>query len=98
MLFAIIAEDHPDTLEKRLSVRKFHLQRLTELQQQNRLLTAGPVYDDKNPQPTIVGSLIIADFDCYDSVKIWVDNDPYFLAGVYAKVSIKPYNKVFPNE
>ena len=43
MLYVIYAEDVPDSLEKRLSVRPAHLARLQLLQDEGRLLTAGPM-------------------------------------------------------
>ena len=42
MYYVIFAQDIPDTLEKRLAVRERHLARLTQLQAEGRLLTAGP--------------------------------------------------------
>jgi hypothetical protein len=42
MWYAIIAEDAPDSLEKRLQARPEHLDRLKSLQDAGRLLLAGP--------------------------------------------------------
>ena len=43
MLYVIIAEDSPNSLDKRLANRPAHLARLTELQNQGRLVLAGPM-------------------------------------------------------
>jgi uncharacterized protein YciI len=43
VLYVIYAEDIADSLEKRLSVRPAHLARLQLLQDEGRLLTAGPM-------------------------------------------------------
>jgi len=43
VLYVIYAEDVSDSLEKRLSVRPAHLARLQLLQDEGRLLTAGPM-------------------------------------------------------
>ena len=53
MLYAIIAEDTPNSLEKRLNARPEHLARLTDLQNQGRLILAGPfpAIDSVDPGP-----------------------------------------------
>lgn len=99
MLYAIIADDVADSLEKRLSARPAHLKRLQELQDAGRLLLAGPhpAVDSDNPGPAgFTGSLIVAEFDNLQAAQQWADADPYIDAGVYAKVTVKPFKKVFP--
>ncbi|MEA1889331.1 MAG: YciI family protein [Pseudomonadota bacterium] len=99
MYYAIIGTDIPDSLDKRLSVRPEHLARLEQLQDEGRLLTAGPfpVIDSEDPGPAgFSGSLIVAEFESLSDAQLWADNDPYIKAGVYASVSVKPYKKVFP--
>jgi uncharacterized protein YciI len=99
MLYAIISEDVADSLEKRLSVRAVHLKRLQELQDAGRLVLAGPhpSIDTDNPGAAgFTGSLVIAEFDSLTDAQQWADVDPYIAAGVYAKVTVKPFKKVFP--
>jgi uncharacterized protein YciI len=99
MWYAIIAEDKPDTLQKRLAVRPDHLKRLQQLQNEGRLLTAGPhpAIDNEDPGPAgFTGSLIIAEFDSLEKAQAWADADPYIAAGVYEKVRVKPFKKVLP--
>jgi uncharacterized protein YciI len=99
VLYAIISEDVTDSLEKRISVRPAHLMRLQELQNQGRLLMAGPhpAIDSENPgEAGFTGSLVVAEFDNLQSAQRWADADPYIDAGVYAKVAVKPFKKVFP--
>lgn len=99
MLYAIISEDIADSLEKRLSVRPAHIQRLQELQDAGRLVLAGPhpSIDSDNPGAAgFTGSLVIAEFDSLTDAQQWAEVDPYIDAGVYAKVIVKPFKKVFP--
>ena len=99
MLYAIIGEDHPDSLAKRLSVRPAHLERLKVLQEQGRMILAGPfpAIDAIDPGPAgFSGSLIVAEFAALEEAQAWADADPYVAAGVYARVSVKPFKKVFP--
>lgn len=99
MLYAILCEDIPDSLKKRMSVRPAHLERLQDLQNQGRLVIAGPhpaIESNTLGDAGFTGSLIIAEFDCLASAKTWADADPYIAAGVYANVSVKPFKQVFP--
>ncbi|ALQ46291.1 YciI family protein [Raoultella ornithinolytica] len=98
MLYVIYAEDIADSLEKRLSVRPAHLARLQLLQDEGRLLTAGPMpaVDSNEPGAAgFTGSTIIAEFESLEVAKAWANDDPYIAAGVYQNVSVKPYKKVF---
>jgi len=99
MYYAIIGTDVVNSLNKRLSVRPEHLARLKKLQNEGRLLTAGPfpAIDSEDPgEAGFTGSLIIADFESLNSAQQWADNDPYIAAGVYESVLVKPFKKVFP--
>jgi uncharacterized protein YciI len=99
MYYAIIGTDVTDSLEKRLSARPEHLARLQELQNQGRLLTAGPLpaIDNEDPGPAgFSGSLIIAEFESLPDARHWANADPYVAAGVYDSVAVKPFKKVFP--
>ena len=98
MYYAIIAEDVPQSLEKRLAARPAHLQRLEALRDEGRLLTAGPhpgIDSDDPGDAGFTGSLIIAEFNSLEDAQAWVEDDPYRHAGVYANVTVKPYKKVF---
>jgi uncharacterized protein YciI len=99
VLYAIISEDVADSLEKRLSVRPAHIKRLQDLQDAGRLVLAGPhpSIDSDNPETAgFSGSLVVAEFDNLTEAQQWADVDPYIDAGVYAKVIVKPFKKVFP--
>ncbi len=100
MYYAIISEDHPGTLEKRLLARPEHLARLTQLQDEGQLLIAGPhpAIDSEEPgNAGFTGSLIVAEFSDLESAKNWADADPYIAAGVYQQVTVKPFKFVLPN-
>ena len=99
MWYAIIAEDAPNSLEKRLAVRPDHLARLTTLKNEGRLLLAGPFPTIDAPDPGqagFSGSLIVAEFRTIDAAKQWADEDPYVSAGVYQHVVVKPFRKTLP--
>jgi len=99
MLFAILAEDVPGTLSRRLDARAAHLERLKALQAAGRLVLAGPhpAIEAQDPGPAgFTGSLIVAEFASRDAAIAWAAEDPYAVAGVYGRVSIKPFRKALP--
>ena len=99
MLYAIISEDVTDSLQKRLAARPAHLERLQALQDQGRLVLAGPhpAIDTENPGDAgFSGSLIVAEFASLPDAQQWANTDPYIAAGVYARVTVKPFKQVFP--
>lgn len=99
MWYVIFSQDVENSLEKRMSVRDRHLARLVQLQEEGRLLVAGPMpaIDSENPSEAgFTGSTVIAEFNSLDDAKAWADADPYIEAGVYDKVIVKPFKKVLP--
>ncbi len=99
MLYAIISTDVENSLEKRLSVRPAHLERLTQLKNEGRLALAGPhpAIDSNDPGAAgFTGSLVVAEFESLSAAQAWADVDPYVGAGVYANVIVKPFKQVLP--
>ena len=99
MWYAIISEDVPDSLTKRLGARPAHVARLEQLKHEGRLLLAGPhpAIDAQDPGPAgFTGSLVVAEFASLTEAQSWADADPYVAAGVYARVVIKPFRKTLP--
>ncbi|PKI16127.1 YciI family protein [Colwellia sp. 12G3] len=99
MFYVIYSEDVENSLSLRLSVRDKHIERLKDLQDQGKLLIAGPcpAIDNEDPgEAGFTGSLIVAEFDSLTAAQIWADQDPYISAGVYKRVTVKPYKKVLP--
>jgi uncharacterized protein YciI len=99
MFYAIISQDNENSLERRLAARPDHLKRLEQLQNEGRLLLAGPhpAIDSEDPGPAgFSGSLVVAEFESLQAAQTWADDDPYIHAGVYAAVTVKPFKRVFP--
>ena len=99
MLYAIIGHDTPDSLEKRIAARPTHLARLRALQDEGRLLLAGPfpAVDAVDPGAAgFTGSLIVAEFASLQTAQEWASSDPYAVTGVYRQISVQPFKKVFP--
>jgi uncharacterized protein YciI len=99
MWYAVISEDFAGSLEKRLAARPDHVARLKALVAEGRLLIAGPhpAIDSSDPGPAgFTGSLVIVDFNSLEDAQAWANEDPYIAAGVYSKVTVKPFNLVLP--
>ncbi|WP_416426185.1 YciI family protein [Pseudomonas sp. App30] len=99
MLYAIIATDTPNSLDKRLSVRPAHLARLEKLKDDGRLVLAGPhpAVDSNDPGAAgFSGSLIVAEFESLAAAQEWAGADPFVEAGVYADVLVKPFKQTLP--
>jgi uncharacterized protein YciI len=99
MYYAILCEDVDDSLALRKKARPAHLERISTLVEQGRLLVAGPhpALDCEDPgEAGFTGSLIIAEFDSLEEATSWADSDPYVTAGVFKRVVVKPYKVVLP--
>lgn len=99
MLYAITGQDVPNSLELRKAARPAHVARLQALQDEGRLLLAGPfpaVDANDPPEAGFTGSLIVAEFTSLQAAQTWADADPYVSGGVYQHVAVRPFKKVFP--
>lgn len=99
MFYAIFGEDAPNSLERRMAARPDHLQRLTRLRDEGRLLLAGPhpAIDSEDPGPAgFSGSLVVAEFASLRDAEDWANADPYLSSGVYQRITVKPFKKVLP--
>ncbi|MAA73790.1 MAG: hypothetical protein CMN28_03690 [Salinisphaeraceae bacterium] len=97
MLYAIIGWDHPGSAAARQAAREAHLARLQAMQDEGRLVLAGPfpAIDAEDLSAGVEGSLLVIEFDDLQAAQAWADDDPYVQAGVYREVFVKPFRKVF---
>jgi hypothetical protein len=80
-------------------LRTTHLQRLEQLRDEGRLITAGPhpAIDAPDPGPAgFTGSLIVAEFRSLEEAERWAKEDPYVIGGVFQKITVKPFRQVLP--
>ena len=85
-LFVLVCHDKPNSLELRMATRDAHLAFVRA--NSSKLKLAGPLLDDKGD---MAGSLLIFDTEEKAEVQAFTDNDPYALAGLFAKVEILPF-------
>lgn len=99
MWYVILCKDRPNSLPLRLEGREAHRERLSSLQNEGRLLVAGPFPNldtSELGEEGYSGSMIVAEFNSLEDAKKWADSDPYVLSGVYKNFEVKPFIKVLP--
>lgn len=98
MLYALIGQDAPDAAERRQAHRGTHLDRLRALQDEGRLILAGPFprLDAPDLSGGVSGSLIVAEFASLDDARAWMEADPYVHTAVFQHYEVRPYLNVLP--
>lgn len=89
MLFAIIGHDSPEAAALRPKLRPAHLDNLRPLAERGKVVLAGPFTDGS-------GSLIVIDMESEAEAMAFAQNDPYVTGGVFNRVEVKPFRRVFP--
>ncbi|NGP16646.1 YciI family protein [Devosia aurantiaca] len=84
MLFAMIAKDAPDALQKRLDTRPVHLDHLNSLGK--KLVFAGALL---NPEEQPEGSIVVFEAETLAEAQAMADADPFVAAGVFASYEVK---------
>jgi len=99
MLYVILGQDQPESLEQRMAARPEHLSRLESLRDAGRLIIAGPLpaVDSPDPGPAgFTGSVIVAEFPSLAEAEAWANADPYVTRGVFRSVQVYPFKRVLP--
>lgn len=99
MWYAILGEDNDNSLPLRAKARAAHIARVRELVAEGRLLIGGPhpAIDAVDPgEAGFTGSLIVAEFPSLEDATEWAETDPYVEAGVYKRISVKPFVLFLP--
>ncbi len=89
MLFVIIGHDGPRGAELRPKIRPAHLDNLRPLVDKGKVVIAGPFADGS-------GSLIIVDMESQAEAVAFANSDPYTKEGVFERIEVKPFRRVFP--
>jgi uncharacterized protein len=92
MLFAVICNDKPGSLQLRMDTRPDHLTFLEKLNADGTLVLAGPFLDSEG-KPN--GSLVVIDALDHKAAELVAGQDPYAKAGLFASVEIRPWNWTF---
>ncbi|MXN20018.1 YciI family protein [Pseudooceanicola sp. GBMRC 2024] len=84
-----MAWDKPGALETRLANREAHLDYVKST---GKALYGGPFMDDAGQ---MAGSMLVLDITTAEEAQTWAANDPYAKAGLFEKVELRPWKKVF---
>lgn len=87
MLYAVICDDKPGALDIRKATRPAHVAYLKE----TNVVQAGPLLDAAGE---MCGSLLILDMPDLAAAEAWAAGDPYAAAGLFARVQVRPWNRV----
>ena len=90
MLFAVLTENKPDSIELRSRARARHLARLEGLGE--TVVLAGPILDGDG-QPC--AGLMIFDVADQAHAEELVAADPYMAAGLFDSVNVRPFSATF---
>jgi uncharacterized protein len=90
MYFVVWAVDHAGVLDARLNVRAAHRERLRDpAPHAVRVMLGGPTLDPDTG--CMAGSLLVIEAQDIEAVQAFVASDPYVREGVYASVTIRPW-------
>ena len=92
MHFVINCTDKPDYLAVRVENRPAHVEYLKT--HGDKIIVAGPTLAEDGE--SMIGSLLIMQFDDLAQAEAWTADDPYNKAGLFGSVIITPWKKVFP--
>lgn len=88
MFYALICTDKPDSFQLRMDTRPAHVEHLKGLG--DRLKIAGPFTNADMSEMN--GSLLIVEADSEDDAQAIAERDPYFKAGLFSDVQVRPWN------
>jgi len=86
MLFALVAIDTPNSVDRRLALRPEHLKHLEALGES--LFLAGPFINEKEEG---VGSIVIIEANSLAEAREMFGRDPFVREGLFEQVTIKPW-------
>lgn len=92
MHFVIYCIDKPGHGNVRADNRPAHIEFLKS--SADKIVAAGPMLSDDGEG--MVGSTLIMEFADKAEAQAWADSDPYAQAGLFERVDITPWKKVFP--
>lgn len=93
MHYVIHCLDHPGAVEKRLANYEAHKAYLGAAK--IKTVISGPLLADD--EKTMIGSCFVVEANSLSEVEDFNRNDPFFAAGLWQTISIRPFNKRVDN-
>ena len=94
MIYMLRLLDKPNATALRDAVRPEHKAYLGQVAE--RIAFAGPLVSDDGA--TMIGSLLVIDFDSREAVMAWLSHEPFTRAGLYASVEVRAFVNLWPQK
>ena len=94
MLYAFVLFDKPGAAELRQQVRPEHKAYLAAIA--DRIAFAGPFLADDGT--TMLGSLLVIDFDSRQAADAWLAHEPFTRVGLYASTIVRAFSNLWPQK
>ena len=95
MQFIVTAHDGQNMLEKRMSVRKYHLDNIAKVKEYGSVICAGGIMDSEG-RP--VGSVLVLDFETRELLDKYLESEPYIRENVWENITVENMNVVIMND
>jgi uncharacterized protein YciI len=92
MLFFFYCTDKPNSSSLRMATRPEHLKYIDSFRPQ--YIIGGPALTEDGQ--SMLGSIFIMDHADRAAAEAYAYNDPYYKAGLFESVVIRPFKKVMP--
>jgi uncharacterized protein YciI len=89
MPYVIQFVDDPGVTEKKKQVRPVHLEYV--IKNAHRIIASGGFFPDDDDFP--IGGLIILDTESRQEAVDYIENDPFFLNGIFSEYTINRFRK-----
>jgi uncharacterized protein YciI len=89
MPYVIQFHDDADVREKKQAIRPIHIEYV--MKNAHRIIASGGFFPDDDDFPT--GGLIILDVETRKDAVDYIENDPFFLNGVFSRYRIDRWKK-----
>ncbi len=93
MHYVIHCLDYPDAVAKRLANYEAHKAYLAGATM--RTIISGPLL--ANDEETMIGSCFVVEATSLAEVEVFNRNDPFYAAGLWQSISIRPFSKRVDN-
>lgn len=86
----ILASDYKDAeaLQRRLSVREDHLNRMRDEKVKGKFIIGGAKL---NEEGAMIGSMLLVDLENETAVREWLKEDPYVTGKVWKQIDVIPF-------
>ena len=94
MLYSFVLLDKPNSAELRQRLRPAHKTYLANVA--NQIAFAGPLTHDDGK--TMLGSLLVIEFEDRDAAHAWIAKEPFSQAGLYGSTSVHAFVNLWPQK